>query len=584
MKDVNQAHRTEHQESAPMKDEDNEDFLCIKEEQMEHFITVGKRHNEEEQRPRIKVEEVPLYVKEEGVYVPMCTVEPLKGEDEGPSQASRGAEPPSGSSSTERFQADNLMAPPPDSRNTTSHLQFCFRKYIGPDEQKKSVGFKGEVELAQIKGEEPELPQQQMTEQLPIKKKEGGTWSIGAPSEKEDDLCVASGGVEPANISTWPQIKEEEPDFSQKHKKEEKPPIKKDEQDVIGSIGEPFKNENVLGVDSRGAEPLNGSSSTEGWQADNLIAPLSESDDLLYNNDDDEGLKENPSGDKLCKCSHCWKTFRNKYILKTHMVTHAELRPFSCSVCGKTFTQKGSLKIHTRIHTGEKPFPCAVCGQAFSQTQDLKRHTRTHTGEKPFSCSFCGKTFIHKGNLNKHLKIHTAEKPFSCSVCGQAFSQKKVLKTHTRTHTAENPFSCSVCGKTFTHKGSLISHSRTHTGEKPFPCSVCDQAFSQKQHLKRHTRTHTGEKPFSCSVCAQAFSQKGDLKRHTRTHTGEKPFSCSVCGKTFTHQVSLKKHLIIHTGEKPFSCSICGKAFSQKHHLKGHMKSHSSENSFFLHS
>ncbi|XP_077444762.1 uncharacterized protein LOC144065634 [Stigmatopora argus] len=123
-KDVSQMHQTEHQKSAPMKDEDNEEFESIKEEQEEYFITVWKLHIEEHQRPLIKVEEVPLDVKEEGIDVPMCTVEPLRSEDEGPSGASSGAVPLSCSNSTASFPAENLMAPPPVNRDVTSHLQF----------------------------------------------------------------------------------------------------------------------------------------------------------------------------------------------------------------------------------------------------------------------------------------------------------------------------------------------------------------------------------------------------------------------------------------------------------------------------
>ncbi|XP_077480599.1 uncharacterized protein LOC144091820 isoform X2 [Stigmatopora argus] len=55
MSDVSQVHQTEHQKLAPMKDEDNEESESIKEEQEEYFITVGKLHIEEQQRPLIKV-------------------------------------------------------------------------------------------------------------------------------------------------------------------------------------------------------------------------------------------------------------------------------------------------------------------------------------------------------------------------------------------------------------------------------------------------------------------------------------------------------------------------------------------------
>ncbi|XP_077444758.1 uncharacterized protein LOC144065631 [Stigmatopora argus] len=188
--DVSQMHRTEHQKSAPRKDEDNEQFKRIKVQQMEHFITVGKLHIEEQQHPLIKMEEEPLYVKEEGVDVPMGAVEPLSSEYEGPSEASGWVEPPSGSSSTEEPQADNLMAPPSASYDASSHLRIRF-------------------------------PQQKMRV-LPIKKEEDHfTWSPGE-SVKRDDLGVASEGAEPANASAWPQIKEDEPELpQQQHKREQ---------------------------------------------------------------------------------------------------------------------------------------------------------------------------------------------------------------------------------------------------------------------------------------------------------------------------------------------------------------------------
>ncbi|XP_057680025.1 zinc finger protein 79-like isoform X4 [Corythoichthys intestinalis] len=384
--------------------------------------------------------------------------EMARGEDGGLSEASRGAERPSGSSSSskEGFQADNLIARPSESDAFTSHSLFCFRKYLGSERQEsESPGVKEEVVHLQIKKEEPDDPEQQKRDKhLPIKR--------------------------------------EEVEFTQ-----EVETYVEEENDITRPTGEPLKSEEGLSETSRGAEPpIGSSSSTEGLQADSFTAPLSDSEDAISHlPDSDDGHK---NSDDKHKCSHCVKTFINKYRCHRHM----------------------------RSHTGEKPFCCSVCGQRFSQTQHLKRHTRTHTGEKPFCCSVCGQRFSEKGNLKQHTRNHTGEKPFACSVCGQRFSRKSHLN----------------------------AHAATHTGQKPFSCSVCGQRFSQTQHLKRHTRTHTGEKPFSCSVCGQRFSEKGNLKQHRRTHTGEKAFSCSVCGQRFSHKGSLIEHTRTHTGEKPFSC------------------------------
>ncbi|XP_077444659.1 uncharacterized protein LOC144065901 isoform X7 [Stigmatopora argus] len=83
----------------------------------------------------------------------------------------------------------------------------------------------------QFEGEEPEFPQdQKREEQLEIKMEEEDVpWSTGEESFKiEEDLGRASGGAEPANTSAWPQIKEEA-DLPQQQKREDQPPIEKEE-------------------------------------------------------------------------------------------------------------------------------------------------------------------------------------------------------------------------------------------------------------------------------------------------------------------------------------------------------------------
>ncbi|XP_061669571.1 oocyte zinc finger protein XlCOF22-like isoform X2 [Syngnathoides biaculeatus] len=319
------------------------------------------------------------------------------------------------------------------------------------------------------------------------------------------------------------------PTHIQEEEQEEGLPVVKDEKDLeTFSIKEevednitkmlvmfvPLKGEDdenkVQCEENRGAELRSSSSSRRvtserdrdhcgGSQADSLLAPLSDSDDMTSHSSftDDEPSKGEMTRhrDKKCwKCSQCDKTFAYKSVFIKHMMIHTGEKPFACSVCGKRFTQRANLTTHARTHTGEKPFTCQICGTSFSTKGSLRSHTRTHTGETPFVCSFCGKRFTQRGRLTDHTRTHTGEKPFSCSVCGKNFSLKGDLRRHTRTHTGEKPFSCSVCGKTFSVNGRLTRHTRTHTGEKPFVCPVCGKRFTERDTLKRHKRIHTGEK------------------------------------------------------------------------------------------
>lgn len=52
--------------------------------------------------------------------------------------------------------------------------------------------------------------------------------------------------------------------------------------------------------------------------------------------------------------------------------------PHKCSTCGRTFNQRSNLKTHLLTHTDIKPYNCANCGKEFRRNCDLRRHTLTH--------------------------------------------------------------------------------------------------------------------------------------------------------------------------------------------------------------
>nr|XP_009674347.1 PREDICTED: protein odd-skipped-related 2 [Struthio camelus australis] len=58
--------------------------------------------------------------------------------------------------------------------------------------------------------------------------------------------------------------------------------------------------------------------------------------------------------------------------------------PHKCPTCGRTFNQRSNLKTHLLTHTDIKPYNCEQCGKVFRRNCDLRRHSLTHTPRQDF--------------------------------------------------------------------------------------------------------------------------------------------------------------------------------------------------------
>lgn len=53
---------------------------------------------------------------------------------------------------------------------------------------------------------------------------------------------------------------------------------------------------------------------------------------------------------------------------------------------------------------GRGKYVCEECGIRCKKPSMLKKHIRTHTDLRPYSCRHCAFAFKTKGNLTKHMK------------------------------------------------------------------------------------------------------------------------------------------------------------------------------------
>ncbi|KAK7878759.1 hypothetical protein WMY93_030919 [Mugilogobius chulae] len=238
------------------------------------------------------------------------------------------------------------------------------------------------------------------------------------------------------------------------------------------------------------------------------------------------------SNERPFSCSMCDSKFKNKHGLKDHMMSIHKIQ-----VIPTKQNHGGILKV------------CTVCGKAFVKNSLLKKHMRTHSDERPFSCPVCLSRFKRKDCLTKHMTVHKTNPdsseetsaPRTCSICGKTFRVPYLLKNHMQCHSDERPFSCSVCGKAFKRKIGLYSHMFVHKTQTETTSTSDEPQDSSSTMGQAQSKS-----PIVCLVCGKHFPWQNYLKKHMFSHTGEKPFSCSICGKSFSRKAKLTLHSAIH--------------------------------------
>ncbi|XP_077364454.1 uncharacterized protein LOC144008936 isoform X1 [Festucalex cinctus] len=352
--DISQDVRPEQQKPEhPHVKEEGDAITHFKEEEEQQSPYIKK---EEPEHPCIKEEgQDPPYIKEEEVeekiFKPSTGV-PLKSEDEGQSETSRGAEPPSSSSyqrmSTEGdgdrwggSQAEGLLAPLSSSENMLPHTPH----------NDESLG------------------------------------NMKCHIDNKSSTCSRCGKTFTckSNFNQHVCIHTVEKPFA------------------CTVCGKRFKRKHDLKIHTRthtGEKPYSCSVCGERFSQKRGL---------------EIHTRTHTGKEKPFACSVCDRRFNLKAYLTSHMRTHTGEKPFTCSFCGQKFSHNTTLKFHTRIHTGENPFTCSVCDQTFSRKKSLERHIRTHTGVKRFTCLGCGQKFYHKETLERHKIIHSTEAS-ACSV------------------------------------------------------------------------------------------------------------------------------------------------------------------------
>jgi len=282
------------------------------------------------------------------------------------------------------------------------------------------------------------------------------------------------------------------------------------------------------------------------------------------------------------ECNICFKSFKEKRYLTSHIRTHTGERPYICNICAKAFKERKNLTSHMKTHTGVRPYSCNICAKAFFTSKHLKQHMMIHNDERNFQCDECGVAFKTPSNLKIHRRVHTGERPYKCDECPETFSYQNVLIQHKGNHRRVADFECDICNKTFLNPISLKHHKDWHKYE-PQECPECGMIIKNRRFLYKHiTNLHPKgskhqvvyenmEKKFVCKHCGKTYTLMNSLEQHMKSHTGEKIHLCDQCPYSSNKYSNLKVHKMIHTGETPFKCTECHKGYRELIPMKKHM-------------
>ncbi|KAI6646157.1 Transcription factor IIIA [Oopsacas minuta] len=229
----------------------------------------------------------------------------------------------------------------------------------------------------------------------------------------------------------------------------------------------------------------------------------------------------------LCPYLGCNKKYHKPCLLRTHILSHAKIRPFVCpeSNCNKRYFQLCHLQRHRLSHHNKI--------QSDSQNKEKSRkqynyiNTNSTEALSNLQCITNSKTnLVNDNKITESTEI------------SNSLTNRNEMNTNSK-HNEDSNFPNKGKNNTTMIKSEII-------------CIQCKMKFSNISNLRQHIPLHSDTRTlFACTHtdCAKVYTRKRNLKVHVITaHDRVSRYKCTYpdCIKFFKFKCTLKKHLAKH--------------------------------------